>query len=193
MRQNRLTAPVGAGKVTLDNPAHGAYGSLTTAIHNRAFNQTMITPEQFALLLPHAGAWAMQQELIILRDGVPLLPEQIHDAISIGVLHPAKVRLLCVEQIPMPDDARLRAAAEETNLISPNTIGLTLRYGIFIRADCWQDRKLVRHELVHTAQYERLGGIQQFLQRYLHECISIGYPEAPMEQEAIQTAARLCS
>jgi hypothetical protein len=61
------------------------------------------------------------------------------------------------------------------------TIGLTLRYGIFIRADCWGERRLVVHELVHTLQYERLGGFMPFLQQYLHECITIGYPAAPME------------
>jgi hypothetical protein len=42
-------------------------------------------------------------------------------------------------------------------------------------------------------QYERLGGLQQFLQQYLHECITIGYPAAPMEQEAVTTTAKLCA
>ena len=27
---------------------------------------------------------------------------------------------------------------------------------------------------------------------YLYECITIGYPEAPMEQEAITTQQRIC-
>ncbi len=79
----------------------------------------------------------------------------------------------------------LRAAAEATQLISPSTAGLTVRYGIFIRADCWGDRGLVFHELVHTLQYERLGGFEPFLRQYLHECLTIGYPAAPMEQEAV--------
>ena len=48
------------------------------------------------------------------------------------------------------------------------------------------------HELVHTTQYERLGGIEAFLRPYLLECLSApGYPHGPMEQEAITTAARL--
>ena len=55
------------------------------------------------------------------------------------------------------------------------------------------NRELVFHELVHTLQYERLGGFQPFLQRYLHECITIGYPAAPMEQEAVTTTASLCT
>jgi hypothetical protein len=91
----------------------------------------------------------------------------------------------------MPEHPLLRAAANDTQLISPNTGGLTLRYGIFICADCWGDRRLVFHELVHVWQYEKLGGFQPFLQQYLHECVTIGYPAAPMEQEAITTTARL--
>ncbi len=152
----------------------------------------MITQEQFKLLLPLACAWAEEQERIILRDGVPLSPHQITDAKSIGVAHPERVRLLSVASIPIPEHPALRAAADATQLISPRTGGLTLRYGIFLRTDCWTDRRLIFHELVHTFQYERLGGFLQFLQQYLYECITIGYPAAPMEQEAVTTTVRLC-
>ena len=153
----------------------------------------MITQEQFKTLLPLACAWAEEQERVILRDGVPLTPAQTADAVKIGVAHPEKVRLLSVSRVPIPEIPALRDAADETQLISPLTGGLTLRYGIFIRADCWGDRRLVFHELVHTLQYERLGGFQQFLQQYLYEGITIGYPAAPMEQEAVTTTARLCA
>jgi len=152
----------------------------------------MITQEQFKILLPLACTWAEEQEGIILRDGALLSPAQIADAKTIGVVHLERVRLLRVPSIPMPVHPVLRAAADATKLISPDTAGLTLRYGIFIRSDCWGARPLVFHELVHTSQYERLGGFQQFLQQYLYECITIGYPAAPMEQEAVTTTARLC-
>lgn len=129
---------------------------------------------------------------MILQDGVPLSPTQATDAVKIGVAHFERVRLLKVARVPIPEHPSLRAAAEATQLISPRTGGLTLRYGIFIRADCWDDHRLVFHELVHTLQYERLGGFQQFLQQYLYECVTIGYPAAPMEQEAVTTTAKLC-
>jgi hypothetical protein len=153
----------------------------------------MITQEQFKNLLPLACSWAEEQERVILRDGLSLSPAQAADAKSIGVAHPEKVRLLRVALVPKPEHPGLRAAAEVTQLISPHTAGLTMRYGIFIREDCWGARLLVAHELVHTSQYERLGGFQQFLQKYLYECITIGYPAAPMEQEAVTTAARVCA
>jgi len=152
----------------------------------------LITPEQFESLLPLACAWAQDQECKILADGVPLSSQQITDANKVGVLHPDKVRLRKVREMPMPDDRALKQAAEATGLISPLTVGLTLRYGIFIRADHWDVRRLVVHELVHTAQYERLGGFEPFLRQYLLECINIGYPAAPLEQEAKRVEARIC-
>lgn len=86
----------------------------------------------------------------------------------------------------------LHATRWWTVLISPFTIGLTLRYGIFICDDNWGQRRLVVHELAHTMQYERLGSIEAFLRQYLHECITIGYPEAPMEQEAKRIEREIC-
>lgn len=119
----------------------------------------MITPEQFKVLLPIACAWAEEQESIIRRYGVPLSPAQTADAIKIGVAHPEKVRLMKTTRIPAPDRSDVCTATDANRLIYPFARGLTFRYGIFIRADCWGDRQLVFHELVHTAQYERLGGL----------------------------------
>ena len=151
----------------------------------------MITQEQFKILLPLAATWAEQQEGIILRDGVPLTEPQMADACTLGISQPNRVRLLNVTTIPAPEETLLKAAAQATQLITPQTAGLTLRYGIFIRSDCWGDRRLIVHELVHTSQYERLGGFFAFLQEYLLQCVTIGYPAAPMEQEAINRTASL--
>jgi len=151
----------------------------------------MISPEQFKILLPLACAWAEEQERLILRDGVPLTQPQIADARRIGVADPDRVRLRVVDKIPTPAHRELRMAAEATGFLSPMTVGLTLRYGIFIRSDFWGNRALVVHELVHTWQYERLGGFMAFLQQYLQECITIGYPAAPLEQEAKRIEAEI--
>jgi hypothetical protein len=153
---------------------------------------SVITPQQIEILLPLACAWAVGQERAIVQSGVALSESQLEDARRVGVAQSERVRLLRVAQIPIPTAPALAAAARATNLISPLTHGLTLRYGIFIRADCWNQRSLVVHELVHTAQYERLGGFEGFLRPYLLECITPpGYPYGPMEQEAVTTAAKL--
>jgi hypothetical protein len=151
-----------------------------------------ITPEQFELLLPLACQWAAAQEQRICSHGQALSDAQLADARLAGVAEPERVWLLYVPEIPIPEHPALRAAADATQLISPLTGGLTLRYGIFIRSDCRFNRAMVVHELGHTAQYERLGGFESFLRQYLSQCLTIGYPEAPMEQEVISLTARIC-
>lgn len=145
----------------------------------------------FGTLLPLAVKWATAVECRILREGVPLSEQGLSDARVLGVREPDRVRLLALARVPMPRNLTLRAAAAAIQFLTPATCGLTLRYGIFIRSDCWGDRNLVAHELAHTAQYERLGGIEAFLRQYLSECLTIGYPDAPMEQEAIAAVSRL--
>lgn len=151
----------------------------------------MITPQQFNQLLPLAISWAEQQENYILQNGVQLTASQLSDAKLVKVVGLEKVRLLKVDQIPLPSELSLKNAAQMLGLITANTIGLTLRYGVFIRKDFWNGRKIVVHELVHVAQYERLGGIGNFLQKYLQECITMGYPQASMEQEAITLSNKI--
>jgi hypothetical protein len=149
--------------------------------------------DRFDTLLPLAAKWACEQQQRILRDGVPLSEEEIADAKAVGVQQPDHVRLLPVEAIPFPPHPLLRLARTALNFLSFAPRGLALEHGIFVRADCWRDRALIVHELVHTAQYERLGGIVPFLRKYLRECATIGYSKGPMEQEAIATTARICS
>jgi hypothetical protein len=149
-------------------------------------------PEQFETLLPLAVQWATEEEERILREGVPLAEDEVVDAVAIGVRNPERIRLLQVDEIPAPRHPILQAAAVAIRFLNPPPRGLALRHGIFIRSDCWRDRSLIAHELAHTAQYERLGGILPFLRKYLLECLTIGYAQAPLEQEAISVADRVC-
>jgi len=151
------------------------------------------TLEQLEELLPLAEQWAAEQERRVLCQGVGLSETEMADAKAIGVRNPKRVRLLRVENIPVPAHPMLREAAASINFLAAAPRGLALNYGIFIRADHWRDRALIAHELVHTAQYQRLGGILRFLQTYIYQCATVGYPNAPLEAEAIAKAARICS
>jgi hypothetical protein len=151
-----------------------------------------ISPEQFENILPLAVEWAEAKEKVILEHGKVLSSQYMEDAKSIGVNNPERVRIYKVPQIPIPKHPILRAAAEATQLISPATIGLSLRYGIFIHNNFSKDRYTIVHELVHTMQCEKLSGFHSFLKKYLWECIEIGYPEAPLEQEAVRIAREIC-
>ena len=151
-----------------------------------------LTSDKFVYVLPLASEWAEAKEKVVLKNGDPLSNSQIEDAIRVGVIHPERVRMLRVPQIPFPKHPVLKAAAETTQLITSSTVGLTVRYGIFIHSDFSDDRCLIVHELVHTSQYEKLGGFLPFIRKYLLQLINIGYPEAPMEQEAVKMAKRIC-
>src|SRR5947207_14626526 len=144
------------------------------------------------MLLPLACESAAAQEQRILATGEALSDAMLSDARLAGVAIPEKVRLLYVPEIPIPDDPALCAAVEETQFLSPFTRGLTLRYGMFIRADYRSDPTMVIHELGHTAQYERLGGFEPFRLGYHYDCLRIGYPEAQIAHELIELYATTC-
>jgi hypothetical protein len=150
-------------------------------------------PEKFEALLPLAAQWAAEQEAQVLREGEPLTEEEIVDAKAVGVREPERVRLLQVDSIPSPTHPMLKAAYDAIDFVASAPRGLTVQYGIFVRTDCRQDRHLLVHELVHISQYERLGGILPFLSGYILQCATIGYREAPLEQEAIAISERVCS
>lgn len=154
-------------------------------------NYGIMNPEQFEALLPLAIEWVEQQETHILASGAGLTELQMNDARMVGVVHPERVRVLAVDAIPLPTHPALKAASEAVGLMSPHTVGLANRYGIYLRSAHVKDRLLLVHELVHTAQYERFGSIAAFLRQYLQECLSVGYPAAALEQEAILTSERL--
>ena len=147
---------------------------------------------KFESLIPLVVNWVEEHEKHILANGTPLTADQQIDAWQVGVKEITRVRLMKIDRIPLPRNPVLKAAAKMTGLISPNTAGITFRYGIYIRADQWDKRRLVVHELTHIKQYERYGNIKPFLQQYLHECLTQGYPNGDLEQEAIRMEQEIC-
>ena len=141
------------------------------------------------LILPLAVKWVEWEERKILANGVPLSPDERADAVCMGVAHPEKIRLMRVERIPVFNGMFVSGLSRLIPAVSPDTVGLSLRYGVYIRSPFWNDRRLIAHECVHTGQYERHGSIAAFLRAYLTQCIEVGYPNAPMEQEAVLRAA----
>ncbi len=117
---------------------------------------------QFERLIPLTARWAEALEARILREGVPLSPEETEDARALGVRQPERVRLLCLARVPMRDDAILRAAAAAVEFLTPATRGLALRYGIFLRADCWRERGLIAHELATLSSTNDWAGSSRF-------------------------------
>jgi hypothetical protein len=68
--------------------------------------------------------------------------------------------------------------------------GLSLPvFGIRIRPECMGDAELIRHEITHCVQMERLGAVR-FSVRYLWEFWRYGYWNMPLEIEARERAAK---
>ncbi len=140
--------------------------------------------KEYEALFPLACKWVEEQESLILKEGVPLNENQKIDAYLIGIKDIEKIRILKVDKIPSPVNLQLKEAMKAVGLSSTNTIGTAYRYGIYIRSSHWENKGLLIHELTHTMQYERFGSVSLFLKEYLLECITLGYPNGPLEQEA---------
>ncbi len=140
-------------------------------------------------LLPKAIAWAEEQQAGILGTGFSLSSEQAVMARGVGVAHPENIRIKLVDQLPLPQDPELAAAALQAELLGPDKTGLTLFYGIFICHREYGSRNLIAHECRHVHQYEERGSIAAFLPEYLLQIVNVGYLNAPLEADARLAAA----
>jgi hypothetical protein len=143
-------------------------------------------------LLPRVLDWVEAEEKRALDHGTPLSRAPLNDARAAGVQTPENIRLFVVTDIPQPEHPRINQLAAELGLITPETIAITFRFGIFVRANRSDDREILVHECVHVAQYEKLG-IEGFLTQYVVQIFKNGYNNAPMEREAREIAARIVS
>lgn len=134
-------------------------------------------------IVNHAVEWVNQQQEFIRESVLSLTSDQIAIAYQVGVLRPEEVRILPVDRISPPDEPLLRQFAEEMNFLGPDTIGLTLGYGIYLRKGHITDR-LLSHEFRHVRQYEVAGSVQAFVVEYLQQILHYGYYDAPYEVDA---------
>ena len=134
-------------------------------------------------LLPRAIAWAEAVAGDVATNGEALNDARSSIASRVGVQHPHNVRVLLVDQLPLPADPELQAAATQTGLLGKYTVGLTLGYSVLIRRGHMTQR-LLSHELRHVHQFEKAGGIADFLPLYLGSIIQFGYQNSPYEQDA---------
>ena len=132
--------------------------------------------------------WIRKQESMILRDGRPLADWETHWAKEVGIEAPEKIRVLPIAQVPTPGSWFLRFFGSNTRFIAESPTGMAVNYGIFLDATHATNPSLLVHELAHVAQFEKLGGIEPFLKEYLTQCVSDGYWDSLMEQEAREAA-----
>jgi hypothetical protein len=88
-------------------------------------------------MLPRAIAWAEEQEAFIAQQGTPLNEAGVELARRAGVRQPERIRLLPVESVPLPEEEDLKRAALDFGLITKDTSGMTVGYGIFLLKRLW--------------------------------------------------------
>ncbi|MBA3385331.1 MAG: hypothetical protein H0T95_01680 [Chthoniobacterales bacterium] len=97
------------------------------------------------------------------------------------------MRTLFVHSVPPRLPTFLRTLVKRFRWGPATVTGMALGYGIFVRADERGNRCLLIHELAHCAQSEQMG-FRPFLEQYVHECLTAGYPDGRLEAEAKQIA-----
>jgi hypothetical protein len=154
----------------------------------------MIDQKDFERLAPLACQWAQSQEAYILEHGAPLAAHQVADARCAGVEAIGRVRVLVVDRIPLPENKELADAARHAQIITDSSKAVAIGHGIVVRADSWQNRELLLHQLVHVAQCERSGGLESFVIEYLLDRRgSRDFSLGSLEEEARSRAREICA
>ena len=154
----------------------------------------VVDQETFERFLPLAVEWARLLEESILSRGAALSPRHQEDARRAGVQNCDGVRVLVVDEIPMPEHEELAEAARRSHIITPASRGVAVGHGIIIRGDCWGDRELILHQLLHVAQCEQCGGLEPYVRQYLSERQTCAdFTIGSFEEEARRTAREICA
>jgi hypothetical protein len=142
-------------------------------------------------LFPHVVEWISCLEKQAQESGRALTPIEFNLAQTVGVAHPKEIRILSARRIPLPSHPRVKQLARRVGLLNAETGGLTAVHGVIVRRDCANNLRLLAHEFVHVAQYERLGR-EGFLQEYNQQIAAHGYLNTPFELEAEAKASKAC-
>ena len=142
-------------------------------------------------LFPHVVAWVSGLETQARKSGQALTASESNLAQNVGVARPVEVRILSVPEAPPPVHPRVKQLAQQVGLLTADTWGLTAAHGVIARLDCANSPRLMAHEFVHVAQYERLGR-EGFLQEYIQQIAAYGYRLPPFELEVEAEALKAC-
>ncbi|HUP30528.1 MAG TPA: hypothetical protein VM122_10180 [Usitatibacter sp.] len=137
-----------------------------------------------ASIAPRAMEWAERVSTGALQSGAMPTVQQQAIARRSGVRNPASIRVLVVDEIPLPEEPTLKKAAAKVGLAQSSAAGMTLGYAVLVHRGYENDVRLLSHEFRHVAQYENAGGIRQFLAVHLPHLLEFGYEDSPFEVDA---------
>ncbi|HTV49360.1 MAG TPA: hypothetical protein VMG59_13060 [Phycisphaerae bacterium] len=152
--------------------------------------QVPVLKSLLQIIMPSMVAWVDQMEQIVLAHGRPLSSSEISDAVELGVVHPERVRYMIADEIPIPAK-ELAELVRQAGIADEDVMGIAFRYGIFIHSDVVGKELRLLHDLVHVAQFERLGDIQNFIKEYVTACLDYGFGRSPFEVEAREKSEKV--
>lgn len=138
---------------------------------------------------PLGALWAWWHESRVCAKGSPLTTEIQKWANDEGVQNVQKIRLAYANPIPLPAPMSIRRKLNSLGFPTTDIAGLSLRYAIYLEEGTPHNGAVIRHELIHTRQYQRSGAIVIFLFRYLYQCLTQGYYDCDLEREAREDSA----
>ncbi|GAA5496262.1 hypothetical protein Rhal01_02445 [Rubritalea halochordaticola] len=136
------------------------------------------------LSAPIAALWVGHHEVIIRSTGRRLNEKELEHCQKLGIQQAEDIRVKVVARVPSPVPCWLERLCQKLGFPVGSAAGICFRYGIYLDERYSGNPSLLRHELVHTAQYERFGSLKAFLKTYLFECLHFGYSKSPLEIEA---------
>ena len=139
---------------------------------------------QLASMAPRVVAWAEKLAAGGVAHGRAPTAAQLRIARASGVREPARIRIVVVDRIPLPDEPQLKAAALEVGLSPASALGMTVGYAVLVVRGYEDNVRLLSHEFRHVAQYEACGGIAPFLAMHLADLAAFGYEDSPFEVDA---------
>lgn len=139
--------------------------------------------QEVDLLFPDVLRWYEELEKQYYNEGRSLTAAEKKRAIDLGIKGGDRVRVLVLEDFPMPSDKLLLDKAKSYGLGSSSEGARTMGNIIMIKPVYKEYSVIISHELVHVLQQERLG-IEDFIKRYIIEMEIMGYTRSPLELEA---------
>lgn len=141
--------------------------------------QDKITDQEIERII----AWAEAQSERILSEGRAIGGTPLAIAAKVGVKHVECIRILRVDQMPIPPTIAIEALMARAGVIGPGLAGMTFGYGVCGTLG-FTTAAVLAHEFRHVQQYEAAGSIAAFLQEYIRQIIEFGYADAPYEVDA---------
>ncbi|MEZ9138751.1 MULTISPECIES: hypothetical protein [unclassified Shewanella] len=141
-----------------------------------------------SVLLPQYIDWAYEVDRKGQEIGVSLDKKELLLAAEIGIVHPEKVRIVYVNEVPFPyENFALKVFGEGVGIVGEGIINnaQVFGYSIYARKDFELNRTRLAHELVHVLQIER-ASLDIVVSQHFSDMSKYEYDKAPLEMEAFE-------